>query len=240
MTVFTREMSEAYRQSSTLPKMSLLRRLFAEAQGLPYQHNGVSPAHQLTRVFHFLSAHPDEIIPDIHDLWSEYVFAQGYVYGESRSDIEKTAPLLKPFSYFTTIEQALERMLVMEDMKSLAAALCQHLPEIPENDDLLITKGELVGYLHGERVVSLALFLSSSDDFIHDASRLIHNNWRSVTAQLGWAAGDPRTVKPFDGLSPEEKIITLENVRSDIEAVALFVHRHTLGQLERLYEASEA
>jgi hypothetical protein len=231
MTVFTREMSEAYRQRSTRPKMSLLRQLVADAQRFPYQQNGQSSAPHLTRIFRFLSAHPDEIIPDVHDLWSEYVFSQGYVFGDSRSDIEKTAPLLKPFSFFNATEQALERMLVVEDMKSLAAALSQHFPEAREPAPRLPTKETLFDRLDGEPVVALALFLSSRDDFIHEASRLIHNNWCLVTAQLGWAVGDPRTVKSFDSLSPEEKIITLENVRSDIEAVALYVHRHTYGCL---------
>lgn len=67
---------------------------------------------------------PDELIEltetlgeNIHEVWAEKRLAEGWKYGESRSDARKEHPCLIPYEALSEIEKEYDRNTAMETLK---------------------------------------------------------------------------------------------------------------------------
>lgn len=67
---------------------------------------------------------PDELIPlveemakNVHDVWAESRIKEGWVYGSSRNDKEKTHPCLVPYEMLPDKEKAYDRDTALGTLK---------------------------------------------------------------------------------------------------------------------------
>lgn len=63
----------------------------------------------------------EEIAENVHEIWSLGRIKDGWVYGESRSDREKTHPCLIPYEELPDSEKEYDRNTAMETLKLIVA-----------------------------------------------------------------------------------------------------------------------
>ena len=68
-----------------------------------------------------LSELTEKIAENVHENWSASRIAEGWVYGEERSDAQKTTPCLVPYSDLPESEKEYDRITAMETLKLIVA-----------------------------------------------------------------------------------------------------------------------
>lgn len=63
----------------------------------------------------------EKIAENVHDVWAQGRIADGWKYGEVRSDKDKTTPCLVPYSQLSEEEKAYDRNTAMETLKFITA-----------------------------------------------------------------------------------------------------------------------
>src|SRR2546423_14432424 len=108
---------QRYRDAVTGPKMALAEGFLAELH-IAGDHTEPAAAAVLAELRR-AAEHSSQVVPHIHDLWSEQIFRGSY-----RDDNERTALLgnrfLKPLVDFTDAERAFEETLAAMDLRTLA------------------------------------------------------------------------------------------------------------------------
>lgn len=68
-----------------------------------------------------LLALTEKIAENVHENWSAGRIADGWIYGETRDDAQKTTPCLVPYGELTEEEKAFDRRTAMETLKLIVA-----------------------------------------------------------------------------------------------------------------------
>lgn len=68
-----------------------------------------------------LSELTEKIAENVHENWSASRLADGWVYGDERSDSKKTTPCLVPYSDLPESEKEYDRITAMETLKLIVA-----------------------------------------------------------------------------------------------------------------------
>ena len=63
----------------------------------------------------------EKIAENVHDNWAAARIAEGWVYGEERSDALKTTPCLVPYDQLSETEKNYDRQTAMETLKLILA-----------------------------------------------------------------------------------------------------------------------
>lgn len=63
----------------------------------------------------------EKIAENVHENWSAGRIADGWRYGETRDDANKTTPCLVPYGELTEEEKAFDRRTAMETLKLIVA-----------------------------------------------------------------------------------------------------------------------
>ena len=63
----------------------------------------------------------EKIAENVHEVWAQGRIADGWKYGEVRSDREKTTPCLVPYSELSEEEKVYDRNTAMETLKLITA-----------------------------------------------------------------------------------------------------------------------
>lgn len=68
-----------------------------------------------------LLALTEKIAENVHENWAAGRIADGWVYGKTRDDAQKTTPCLVPYAELTEEEKAFDRRTAMETLKLIVA-----------------------------------------------------------------------------------------------------------------------
>ena len=63
----------------------------------------------------------EKIAENVHDNWALARIKDGWTYGETRNDKEKTTPCLVPYGDLTEIEKEYDRVTALETLKLIIA-----------------------------------------------------------------------------------------------------------------------
>ena len=63
----------------------------------------------------------EKIAENVHENWSTGRISEGWTYGESRDDKNKTTPCLVPYSELTEVEKEYDRITAIETIKTIVA-----------------------------------------------------------------------------------------------------------------------
>jgi len=63
----------------------------------------------------------EKIAENVHENWSAGRISEGWTYGESRDDKNKTTPCLVPYSELTEVEKEYDRITAIETIKTIVA-----------------------------------------------------------------------------------------------------------------------
>lgn len=63
----------------------------------------------------------ERIAENVHENWSAARMADGWVYGETRNDKEKTTPCLVPYSELSENEKEYDRISALQTLKLIVA-----------------------------------------------------------------------------------------------------------------------
>lgn len=61
----------------------------------------------------------EKIAENVHDVWAAGRIAEGWIYGEERSDKKKTTPCLVPYEDLPESEKDYDRNTAMETVKTI-------------------------------------------------------------------------------------------------------------------------
>ena len=64
-----------------------------------------------------LSELAEQIARNVHEVWSAGRLAEGWTYGEQRSDADKTHPCLIPYEELTEVEKDYDRHTSLETLR---------------------------------------------------------------------------------------------------------------------------
>ncbi len=63
----------------------------------------------------------EKIAENVHENWSAGRIAEGWIYGESRNDREKTTPCLVPYAELPEEEKEFDRITAFQTLKLIVA-----------------------------------------------------------------------------------------------------------------------
>ena len=63
----------------------------------------------------------EKIASNVHDHWAIERIAQGWTYGQSRDDVQKTNPCLVPYEELPESEKVFDRNTALETLKMIVA-----------------------------------------------------------------------------------------------------------------------
>ncbi|MBO5231509.1 MAG: Ryanodine receptor Ryr [Clostridia bacterium] len=63
----------------------------------------------------------EKIAENVHEIWAKGRIAEGWSYGETRNDSEKTTPCLVPYSELSETEKEYDRNTAFETLKLIVA-----------------------------------------------------------------------------------------------------------------------
>ncbi|HEU5384260.1 MAG TPA: RyR domain-containing protein [Ktedonobacteraceae bacterium] len=215
-------------RSVTMAKSARAQRMLDHAATLP-QKNLLTSAnvHHVLLVLGYVchAFHVSSIILDIHDLWSETYFSRGYRYGIAHDRESKTHNLLKPYGRFTKEQKVFEDMLGMADLNSLYTLLCRRFPETSSTFPQSLQTLRMV--VNKSCAVDVIGVLAQDDDFIMPVAHAINENWANTKSKLGYTTqDDSRLAKTVESLlCSDDRETLMNNARTDILSVALFIER---------------
>jgi hypothetical protein len=193
----------AYRELVTAPKMAVAERYLAAHQLGPR-----CPAAARAAAVDLLASagqRVDEVVPHIHDLWSEQVFRRAHARPSLRQN-----RFLKPLREFTDVERYFELTLATMDLRSMLSAAVEVFGLPPSLGPAPRPAAE--------PVLRALAGLCADRTYLGRVMRAIHRNWLEACRLHGLRDTGQTDYRRLDDAQRRE---LLANARADILAVLI-------------------
>lgn len=199
--------------------LSLLK--FAEDK--PFNQKQIIEREQvliLISIIRNLICTPENIAKYTHDIWSAFLFRDGFMYSDKTDIMNKTHILLIPYSELP--DKQTELKLASLDLEGIEQALVTYF-------NLNNEKNTTKHLLDKEKITSTISRLSVNSQFIDLVASNVHDSWRKIKRETGITSSeDPRIGTSFPNLSDEMKRVSKQNAKADLLSIILYLNSNEI------------